>query len=90
MCTDFAGSLVPVYCLGAFMKHGSTKLLSGWPVFGWLYCKCSNCGLHFKEDLFMTACVTYFYKLQHDKDMSAKQWMLMPKNEHVYISKYFC
>ena len=47
-------------------------------------------GLHFKEDLFMTACVTYFYKLQHDKDISAKEWMLMPKNEHVYISKYFC
>ena len=46
-------------------------------------------GLHFKEDLFMTACVTYFYKLQHDKDISA-EWMLMPKNEHVYISKYFC
>ena len=38
-------------------------------------------GLHFKEDLFMTACVTYFYKLQHDDknnfNKSSKEWMLM-------------
>ena len=66
---------------GGFYEAWIYKASIWLQVFGWLYCKCSNCGLHFKEDLFMTACVTYFYKLQHDDknnfNKSSKEWMLM-------------